>query len=346
MATQTGSIDLKAAKKAHDDAEKVATNFVSDFSNGILVHPENDTDNGVKITDKVEIMRLVDGSSLPVAEFGETVRVGVPNNANKVEIQSDRISMTAYTGAKALEVVIPANGATSEHLISRLSYDWVLDYDNCATESITVNSTSYIQSATRTVTDSVLAYTITNDVAIDDTFEIDIQINTSPFITLEDHMSGTVDGTTVVSFEFTKKASGTYTKTVDNHIYWTHDGNAYKVDYSIQCTYNAATNEFSFYIKAKKNTSASKQFSVQCVIYQITFKQITLNSRTYINGDVFLNSYEKDGEPQPTFTDTFIYGGNLYMYIDEEDADSDLYDAIVALGWDADVLPPISFESV
>ena len=53
MATQTGSIDLKAAK----DASKKATNYVSDISNGILVHPENDTQNGVRITDMVDILR-------------------------------------------------------------------------------------------------------------------------------------------------------------------------------------------------------------------------------------------------------------------------------------------------
>lgn len=53
MATQTGSIDLKA----HYDAGKVAANYVSDISNGILVHPENDTQNGVRITDMVDILR-------------------------------------------------------------------------------------------------------------------------------------------------------------------------------------------------------------------------------------------------------------------------------------------------
>ena len=73
MATQTGSIDLKAAKKAHDDAEKVATNYVADISNGILVHPDNDNTNGVKITDKVEVIR----NSTSVAEFGESATIGI-----------------------------------------------------------------------------------------------------------------------------------------------------------------------------------------------------------------------------------------------------------------------------
>ena len=76
MATQTGSIDLKAAKKAHDDAEKVATNYVADISNGILVHPDNDTTNGVKITNVVEVIR----GSASVAEFGTSARIG--ENAN------------------------------------------------------------------------------------------------------------------------------------------------------------------------------------------------------------------------------------------------------------------------
>jgi len=38
MATQTGSIDLKSAKKAHDDAEKVATNYLSVDNTGIMVY--------------------------------------------------------------------------------------------------------------------------------------------------------------------------------------------------------------------------------------------------------------------------------------------------------------------
>lgn len=93
MATQTGSIDLKAAKKAHDDASMKATNYLADLSNGVLVHPEDDLKNGVQITDVVDIMREIDGVSTSVAEFGEEARIGLLNDAEKVVIGNGGISM-------------------------------------------------------------------------------------------------------------------------------------------------------------------------------------------------------------------------------------------------------------
>lgn len=78
MATQTGSIDLKSQKKAHDDAEKVATNYVMTHTdNASYFHAEDSnfspsTGDAVKITDKVEIMR----GGISAAEFGTSVRVG------------------------------------------------------------------------------------------------------------------------------------------------------------------------------------------------------------------------------------------------------------------------------
>lgn len=99
MATQTGSIDLKAAKKAHDDASMKATNYLADLSNGVLVHPEDDLKNGVQITDVVDIMREIDGVSTSVAEFGEEARIGLLNDAEKVVIGNGGISM--YTADNA-----------------------------------------------------------------------------------------------------------------------------------------------------------------------------------------------------------------------------------------------------
>lgn len=68
MATQTGSIDLRTI----NIASQVATNFVTDFSNGILVHPENDINNGVNITDQIEMIR----NGKVVAKYGSNVVVG------------------------------------------------------------------------------------------------------------------------------------------------------------------------------------------------------------------------------------------------------------------------------
>lgn len=101
MATQTGSIDLKAAKKAHDDAEKVATNYVADISNGILVHPDNDNTNGVKITDKVEVIR----NSASVAEFGTSARIG-ENASGKSRTEIGTAGMQIYQNVNGTDTQI------------------------------------------------------------------------------------------------------------------------------------------------------------------------------------------------------------------------------------------------
>ena len=107
MATQTGSIDLKAAKNAHDEAEKVATNYVSDISNGILVHPENDQQNGVKITNKVDILR----SNVSVMAIGETntttgndvVRIG-KSGETRAEIDYHSLQLVSKEGTSYFHV--------------------------------------------------------------------------------------------------------------------------------------------------------------------------------------------------------------------------------------------------
>ena len=71
MATQTGSIDLRTINVA----STVATKFVTDFSNGILVHPENDINNGVNITDHIEMIQ----NGQIVAKYGSNVVVGNEN---------------------------------------------------------------------------------------------------------------------------------------------------------------------------------------------------------------------------------------------------------------------------
>lgn len=64
MATQTGSIDLKAQKEAHDAASQTASNYITEISNdGIMVHAEgegpNDTQtpSGWHLSDVLEYIR-------------------------------------------------------------------------------------------------------------------------------------------------------------------------------------------------------------------------------------------------------------------------------------------------
>ena len=76
--------DKKAteADRKAGEAGKVATNYITDTtSDGVFVHPEGNTQDGVRIQDTVEILR--DGAS--VAEYGDTIRIG-PGTGARVEI--------------------------------------------------------------------------------------------------------------------------------------------------------------------------------------------------------------------------------------------------------------------
>lgn len=76
MATQTGSFDLKALR----EAAKKAINYVTDMANGIFVHPEGDTANGVRITDKVDVVR----DSTNVASFGDEAVIGTDDTGKLI----------------------------------------------------------------------------------------------------------------------------------------------------------------------------------------------------------------------------------------------------------------------
>ena len=80
------SSSYEAAKQAYNEAQnakKVATNYLTDLSNGVYVHadgtpadPANTNAKGVKITDVVDIIRT--GQS--VGQFGEKIRLGRQDN--------------------------------------------------------------------------------------------------------------------------------------------------------------------------------------------------------------------------------------------------------------------------
>lgn len=93
MATQTGSIDLAAARAAAG----TATTYITDFGDdGITVHPEGETDSYSRIdADGMEV--VADGTS--VAQFGATARIGA---ASDVHVSIDSDSMDVVDGTDAL----------------------------------------------------------------------------------------------------------------------------------------------------------------------------------------------------------------------------------------------------
>ena len=150
MATQTGSIDLKAAKKAHDDAEKKATNFITEIGNsGIAVHDENDANNYIKIDgDSIDIYQEDSGEAVKVAEFdadgvdvfkngvsvssfGETVRIGKDGNSRVV---IDDLKTRFYTHAMTMAGGLYMNEQTqAKQMSTSLSVD---DSETVATIAI------------------------------------------------------------------------------------------------------------------------------------------------------------------------------------------------------------------
>lgn len=71
MATQTGSIDLKAQKEAHDKASQTASSFITEITGGgIQVHPASNTSDYTQID--ANGVKLYKGG-VQVAEFGASV---------------------------------------------------------------------------------------------------------------------------------------------------------------------------------------------------------------------------------------------------------------------------------
>ena len=79
-------------EKGIEEAQKVATNYLTDITNnGVFVHPENDSQNGVQIQSNVDIIR----GGVSVASYGQSARVGKTAGAHFV-IEED--SLAGYSG--------------------------------------------------------------------------------------------------------------------------------------------------------------------------------------------------------------------------------------------------------
>lgn len=99
---QTGSLDLKAAKGAHDDASTKATNFLAIDSTGIMV-ADLSTNTGITPSTADGRNVFIDSDSVDIrngqtvlASFGETVTIGDTQKAY-IEVTSDTIAGHADT---------------------------------------------------------------------------------------------------------------------------------------------------------------------------------------------------------------------------------------------------------
>ena len=86
----------KAIEKA-EEAGKTATDYVTDDSDGLFVHPRDNTADGVRIKKVIEILR--GGES--VAEYGDTVRIGKENSGH-TDIGPDGMKVYGGDGTRRL----------------------------------------------------------------------------------------------------------------------------------------------------------------------------------------------------------------------------------------------------
>lgn len=131
MAKQTGSLDLRAAKKAHDQAEKVATNYVTDITNGIFVSPEGEgpsdtqTPTGWKISSALELIK--NGITYLKAWLAgtnsdtPTVQVG-PDSAGHTTIDSNGMRVYGSTGSQQLANIGYGEGTDEQGTLSDAPY--------------------------------------------------------------------------------------------------------------------------------------------------------------------------------------------------------------------------------
>ena len=95
--TETGTIDLKAQKEAHDEASQVATNYITpNGTSEAAFHPEASSTNQVKV-DGTGVDIIKSGTS--VAKYGDIARIGVENQSH-LELSAYRMRIT---GANANE---------------------------------------------------------------------------------------------------------------------------------------------------------------------------------------------------------------------------------------------------
>ena len=97
IAASISSVEEGLGASIAENSRFIDAHFESSLEDGLFVHQSGDADNGVRVTDEVEIIR--DGAS--VASYGESVRIG-PADGPHVSIDDD--SMDFYAGAESGEV--------------------------------------------------------------------------------------------------------------------------------------------------------------------------------------------------------------------------------------------------
>lgn len=148
--TQTADGFSFTLDDALEDAEKVATNYVTDITGGgVMVHPSDDDTTGVRITDDVDIMR--DGTSVINIGTNDAVRIGVDDSAHvKMLLESDAMSIENESGSEIFSIDSGSTGTSTVALTASL-VTW------STTASVDTNAHSVSDTGTAAGTTTVTA---------------------------------------------------------------------------------------------------------------------------------------------------------------------------------------------
>lgn len=86
---ETAQTTAENAATAAADAAKTASNYITDETNGIFVHPQSNTTDGVKITSTVDIVK----SGVVLASYGDGVTLGDSTQAGYMQIKNGQIAI-------------------------------------------------------------------------------------------------------------------------------------------------------------------------------------------------------------------------------------------------------------
>jgi hypothetical protein len=86
---ETAKTTAENAATAAADAAKTASNYITDETNGIFVHPQSNTTDGVKITSTVDIVK----SGVVLASYGDGVTLGDSTQAGYMQIKNGQIAI-------------------------------------------------------------------------------------------------------------------------------------------------------------------------------------------------------------------------------------------------------------
>ena len=146
--------NIITSKQLASNAAKKATNYITEIDNGIFVHPENNSLDGVKIQDTVAIIR----NNKEVASYGEIVRIGQAGET-RTEIDYHSMKLIDKSGFDYFHFSDLRNSEGNAEIIAQFTgdgttTDFTLGLAIDSIISVTVNgtaTTSYTQPGDYTI---------------------------------------------------------------------------------------------------------------------------------------------------------------------------------------------------